>query len=264
VALANAGAAVAVLARSADQVEENAATIRAAGGRALAFAVDVTEPGAIAAAVRETGERLGPVDLLVSCAGSFGAYGPIWEVDPDLWWRDVEVNLRGPFHCARAVVPGMIARHRGRIVIVSSVAAFMPYAGLSGYAASKAGAIKLAESLAAEVKEHGLSVFAIQPGMMQTAMVTSLQDWARRLVEGPPPEPGCEAARRSAQRVLTLAEQGRLYGPEGAVALVLALASGRADALSGRFISDTDDVEQMILDAERIQRDDLYTMRLRK
>jgi hypothetical protein len=64
--------------------------------------------------------------------------------------------------------------------------------------------------------------------------------------------------------VLTLAEQGRLYGPEGAVALVLVLASGRADALTGRFISDTDDVEQMILDAERIQRDDLYAMRLRK
>ena len=118
--LTKAGAAVAVVARSEDQLAETVTLIEGAGGRAIALPVDVTDQQAVERAVAETEQQLGPVDLLVNNAGVPGPPGPLWESDSGEWWWCIEVNLRGPFLCSRAVLPGMVARGRGRIITTAS------------------------------------------------------------------------------------------------------------------------------------------------
>src|SRR6185503_7502910 len=103
---------------TAEEVAETVGDIERAGGRALALPADVTDRGAVARLVEETETRLGPVDLLVNNAAVI-RIAPVWNADPDEWWRVIEINLRGPFTCTQAVLPGMIARGRGRIVNVT-------------------------------------------------------------------------------------------------------------------------------------------------
>src|SRR5579884_764025 len=98
-AFAAAGAAVAVTARSADQTAETAARIERAGGRALAVAGDVSSPRDVEEAVAATETRFGPVTVLVNNAGITGPFAPIWDADPDEWWRTLEVHLHGAFNC---------------------------------------------------------------------------------------------------------------------------------------------------------------------
>ena len=247
--LAGAGAAVAVVARSEDQLEETVALIEDSDGRAIALPADVTDQQAVERAVAETERQLGPVDLLVANAGHGGQVGPFWEVDPDEWWRCVEVNLLGPFLCVRAVVPGMLARQRGRIIITSSLAGTGPWPYLSAYAVSKAAVTRLAENMAAEVGAHGVSVFAIHPGPVRT------EGWASLL---------SDEARTYMPDMFDYASQdGSGIPPERAAELVLFLASGQADALSGCFISVDDDVVDMVQRAEQIRREGAHTLRLR-
>jgi NAD(P)-dependent dehydrogenase (short-subunit alcohol dehydrogenase family) len=249
-ALAKAGAAVAVVARSSDQLAGTVALIEEAGGHAIAITADVTDEQAVERMVAETEQQLGPVDLLVNNAGHPGEVGATWEVDPDAWWRCIEVNLRGPFLCARAVVPGMIARHRGRIVTTASHTGLGVWPGLSGYAISKTAVIRLCETLAAETKEHSIAVFAIHPGGVKTALTAS--------------QFRSEAARKWFPEIYDyVAQGGSGRPPELAADLVVFLASGRVDALSGCFISVRDDVAEMVSRAQEIREGELYTLRLR-
>jgi NAD(P)-dependent dehydrogenase (short-subunit alcohol dehydrogenase family) len=259
--LARAGAAVAVVARSADQIAETASLIAASGGRAIALTADVTDRDAVEQAVAETERKLGPIDLLVNDAGRMRAFGPVVDVDPDEWWREVEVNLRGPFLCARAVLPGMLSRRKGRIVNVASGAGLSTFACLSSYTSSKAALIRLTDALAAETREFGVSVFAIHPGTLRTPMNLGMQ----RIAEAwHPGTLSPQLAERMAEFFPRMYAEGRDTPIEAPVRLVLLLASGRADVLSGRYLSVFDDVAELIRRADEIQRDDLYTMRLRK
>src|SRR6202140_4956866 len=167
VARARAVMQVAVTVRSADQLAE---TVNLAGGNTIAVTADVADPAAVQSMVREVEERLGPVDLLVNNAGTGGPFGPLWENDPEAWWRCLEVNLRGPYLCCRQVLPGMIARKRGCIVNVASGAGTSAIPGMSAYVASKTALIRLSEQLAAEGGPHGVKVFPIRPGLVRTAM----------------------------------------------------------------------------------------------
>lgn len=166
-ALSDAGAAVAICARSQDEVTGVAGEIEGRGRHALAVRCDVTdrqEVERMAAAVEET---IGPVTLLVNNAGRFGPVGPLAAIDPDNWWQALEVNVRGPLYCARAVLPGMLARGYGRIVNVSSGIGFAATPMLSAYVVSKTALYRLSENLAAETRGHGVSVFAIDPGLVR-------------------------------------------------------------------------------------------------
>jgi len=248
--LASAGAQVAVVARTPEQLDETVALINDAGGHTIACPGDVTDRVAIKRVVTHVEEQLGPVDLLVNNAGVGAPVGPVWESDPDRWWRCIDVNLRGPFLCSQAVLPGMIARRRGRVITVASGAGTKPWAYASGYVASKTAVIRLCENLALESREHGISVFAIQPGGVPTAM------W-----EEVAADPGDEKWFGGQFRRLIEDKQGD--PPERAADLVVLLASGQADALSGCYISINDDLTEMISRAEEIQQDELYTLRLR-
>ena len=150
---------VAVSARSAEQVE---AVALETGGRALVGDVARRED------VDRWFRELGPVDLLVANAG-FGNRGVAWELDPEEWWRVFEVNVLGVHLCCNAVIPGMLERGRGRIVIVGSGASYLPGATETGYTASKAAVCRYGETLANALRDR-IPVFVISPGLVRTAM----------------------------------------------------------------------------------------------
>jgi len=135
-ALGDAGAAVAVCARSEDDVTRVAGEIAGRGEPALAIRCDVTHRQEVEDMVAQVEAAIGPVDLLVNNAGQFGPVGPLAATDPDEWWEALEVNLRGPLYCAHAVLPGMLAQGHGRIVNVSGSAGLAAIPMLSAYAVS--------------------------------------------------------------------------------------------------------------------------------
>jgi NAD(P)-dependent dehydrogenase (short-subunit alcohol dehydrogenase family) len=244
IGLAAAGASVAAAARSRDELGEVVATIEAAGGRAAAVPTDVTD----AVAVEElaaAAAALGPVTLLVNNAGSWGQVGPVAGSDAELWWRDVEVNLRGTYLCTRAVLPAMLAAGRGRIVNVSSYAAVAARPYLTAYASSKAAVLRFTDSLAGELEGTGVLAFAITPGLVRT-----------QLLEG---VTGSDAGRRFLPE---LGERDDVLEPERAAALVAEIAAGRLDPLAGRFVHVLDDVGELLRRADEIAGRDLYTLRL--
>jgi NAD(P)-dependent dehydrogenase (short-subunit alcohol dehydrogenase family) len=247
-ALSGAGAAVAVCARSEDEVTGVAGQIEGRGKHALAVQCDVTDRQEVEGMVAVVEEAIGPVDLLVNNAGQFGPVGPLAATDPDDWWQVLEVNLRGPLYCTRAVLPGMLARGHGRIVNVSSGVGFAAIPMLSAYVVSKTALYRLSENLAAETRGHGVMVFAIDPGLVRTAISESALSCG---------EPSIEQWFTDA-----FANQEDVSA-ESAASLVVYLASGAADVLSGRNIDVSDDVAQMLARATEIEEHDLYVLRER-
>ncbi|HEY8745153.1 MAG TPA: SDR family oxidoreductase [Chloroflexota bacterium] len=246
-ALSRAGAALAITARTDDQLAETAAMIKGAGGRIVAMPADVADPPAVERFVAMVEQQLGPVDLLVNNAGTVGPLGPMATIDLEDWWRTMEVNLRGPLLCSRAVLPTMLRRRRGRIINVSSGAALAPWPLVSAYAVSKAALQRLTENLAAETAEQGVAVFAIHPGIVRTAMTEGIA--ANVIVP---------QVAQSFQRSFA---EGRDTPPERSAQLIVALASGQADALSGHYIAAQDDLSALIGQAEEIRREQRYTLR---
>jgi NAD(P)-dependent dehydrogenase (short-subunit alcohol dehydrogenase family) len=248
-ALTEAGAAVALCARSQDDVTRVAEEIAGRGGQAVATRCDVTRRHEVEDMVAGVEAVLGPVDLLVNNAGQAGPIGPIAATDPDEWWQALEVNLRGPLYCARAVLPGMLSRGHGRIVNVSSGAGFAAWPMVSAYSVSKAALYRLSENLAAETRGHGVTVFAINPGLVRTTMSES----------------GLSCGEPSIEQTFTdwFANQEDVSA-DVAASLVVYLASGAADVLSGRNLDVSDDVAQMVARAAEIEEHDLYVLRQRE
>jgi NAD(P)-dependent dehydrogenase (short-subunit alcohol dehydrogenase family) len=243
--LAADGDAVALLARRGHEVQDAAAEIAAAGGTALAVACDVRDRGQVDRAFERIAGELGPVDLLVNNAGTMTS-GPLWEIDPDRWWRDVEVSLRGAFLCSRAVLPAMLDRGTGRIVNVSSRIATRPDPLSSSYAAAKAAVTRMTDCLDAEVRGRGIRVFALNPGVVSTALTDGLLDdrWLRDDFVG--------------------MRDDDWSPPELAASIIARIATGEADALSGRFIDAPTGLDQQLAEVERTLAEDRWTLRLRE
>lgn len=244
--LADAGASVAVLARSAAEIDEVAGQVERDGGTAFAATVDVTDQESVRSAMDAVTDQLGAVDLLVNNAGSNAAVGPAWEVDPGQWWWDVTVNLLGPFLCARAVLASMVERGRGRIVNVASGTAGRAFPFDTAYACSKAALVRLTDSLAAETRDQGVSVFALSPGNVDTRLNREVREseagqrWMGDVWENMPPSISAGVAARA----------------------VVFLAGGEGDALSGRWLDARQDLAALASRAEAIIADDLYQLRL--
>ena len=225
-ALAAAGYDVALAARS--DLSETAGLVEGAGRRAHSLALDVTDGPGVEDAVAEIERELGPPDLVVNNAGTDRAFGPLWETDADLWWDDFEIHVRGTYFVCRAALPSMLERRAGRIVNVASNAARRPSPNNSAYGAAKAAILSLTESLAVSLAGSGVSVFAISPGYVKTAMTERLLElqeergWFPHLVGRETLDPA-------------LASQ-----------LVLELASGKADRLSGGYFHALDDLDELL------------------
>jgi NAD(P)-dependent dehydrogenase (short-subunit alcohol dehydrogenase family) len=253
-ALADSGAAVGVIGRTSEDLNETVRAIQSAGGVAAAGCADVSDEPATAQAVGELRRRLGPVDVLVNNAGVCGPIGPLWEAAADEWWRTIEINLRGVVACTRLVLPDMIARRRGRILNITSHAGVFRWPGVSAYAVAKSAVIKLSENLAAEVRRDGVSVLSVHPGLQPIGLTE-----AALAADAQPDSP----EGRVADWLRRELAQGRGADPNRAAQLIVRLASGRGDSLSGRHLSIHDDLDVLIERLDEIRRDDLCTLRLR-
>jgi 3-oxoacyl-[acyl-carrier protein] reductase len=227
--LTSAGARVAVSARTSDEIEEVALEIDG-----YPVVADVSNRDSVDVLVRTVEANLGPIDILCANAGVASRDERAWESDPAEWWRTFEVNVLGVFLCCHAVIPRMLSRGRGRIVITGSGAAYLPGSSNTAYSASKAAVWRFGEVLARQL-EGRIPVFVFSPGLVQTRMTSWAPDDA-------PWTPSHLAPR-----------------------LVRVLASGRADALAGRYLhAEHDDIEDLIRRADEIREQDLNAIRLQR
>jgi len=181
--IAESGAAVAVNDLFAERAEQTAATIREAGGNAVAVPFDVTDFEAVAAGVAAAEAALGPVDLLVNNAGIAQGAGAVFfrESDPEYWRKWVDVNLFGVMNSCKAVIDGMCERGFGRVVTVSSGAGTQGLAiGMSAYAAGKGGAISFMRHLALETAGFGVTANTLALGMMENTAGKEMPEQVRR------------------------------------------------------------------------------------
>ena len=148
--------------------EETAAEIQAMGRRSSAIRCDVTDREQVNATVARVVRELGSVDILVNNAGTLDHVGQIHDQSPELWERDLRVNLTGAFNCAQAVWPHMKERQWGRIVNMASVAGTLGGFGQASYSTTKAGILGLTKTLALEGGRHGITCNAIVPGVIGT------------------------------------------------------------------------------------------------
>jgi 3-oxoacyl-[acyl-carrier protein] reductase len=146
--------------------ESAAEEIRAMGRRSFAVRCDVTDRDQVAAAVAKTVEELGSVDILVNNAGTLDHVGQFPNQSPELWERDLRVNLTGAFNCGQAVWPHMKDRQWGRIVNMASVAGTLGGFGQASYSTTKAGILGLTKTLAMEGGRHGITANAVVPGII--------------------------------------------------------------------------------------------------
>lgn len=169
-ALARLGADVALIAQTFGAAEATASLIRGIGQRSLAFGADVADCSAIATLAREVEAELGPIDVLVNSAGVLGGLASIAEMDPSDFARTLSVNVLGPLHGMHAVLPGMQRRGGGVVVNLSSGAGQRVRAGRSTYGTTKVALDFLTRVAAAEAAPHGVRVYALYPGLIDTDM----------------------------------------------------------------------------------------------
>jgi len=184
------------------------------------YVADVTD----GARMRDMGRAAGDLDLAIANAGLLSAPGPLWEVDLDDWWRGVDVNVRGVAATAQAVLPRMVERGSGRLVLVSSGIGNVPGPWATQYAASKAAVTRIGESLERELDGTGVHCFVVSPGTVRTDMT----DWSPDLLRWLPQLGRLpDAAWTPVERLLGLLD---------------VIAAGDVDDLAGRFVHATDDL----------------------
>ena len=146
------------------------AEIKAMGGEAIANGSSVTDDAGVAKMIKDAMDAWGRIDILIANAGIAGANASTWDTTVDEWRKVMRINLDGPFLCAKAVVPGMIAQNYGRIVNVASIAGKEGNPNAAHYSASKAGVIALTKSLGKELAKYDIAVNAITPAAAKTAI----------------------------------------------------------------------------------------------
>ena len=245
---ARAGASVALVARSPGELADAASAIAATGATAVAHAADVTNEAAMRHVIENVRASLGEISILVNNAGSIGPIGPFGDAAIDDWWRCVEVNLRGTIVCTNLVMHELAARGRGRILNIVSGAGAASLTYFSAYVASKTAVVRWTEAVAAELAPYGVRMFAMEPGTTATAMSNfSLTS---------------EAGRRWIPWFKGIFDAGLDVPMERVTTRALDLATGRGDALSGRYLPLNEDLDTMVAHAREIREGSLYSLRL--
>ena len=227
-ALAEAGADVAVTARSANELEALVAQIQGMGRKSLAITCDVTEVAQVQTMAQSFLEALGGIDILVNNAGNAGSHK--FATHPDeLWHRMLNINLNSVYYVSKAFVPTLIQQRGGRIINVASIASRVGGSYIAAYTAAKHGVLGLTRALAAELLPYNITVNAICPGYVNTPMTdSSVQNIAART--GMPSEQARQALEKTSP-------QQRLMEPEEIAAIAVFLAQASSRGITGQAIN---------------------------
>jgi NAD(P)-dependent dehydrogenase (short-subunit alcohol dehydrogenase family) len=239
--------------RTEAELVQTARLIEDAGGESAVVPADVTDAANMQDLTALVDRKFGGCDLLVNGAGRLAAIGPAWQADPEDWWRDVEVNVRGVWLACRSFLPGMIKRGRGRVVNMVGGGTAAPFPFVSAYATSKAAVMRLTENLALELDHQRAAprVFALSPGFVRTAMTEQFAD--------------TEAGRRWMGFMVQRFETGEDVPPDLAAEVAVTIATGSLDALHGRYLradGDVDSLEALAREAAESPDDGWRRMRL--
>jgi len=232
IGFAAAGANVGLLGRSQPELDLAKLEIEHAGGTALRIRADVRDPEQMCTAVDRMKTAFGGVQVLIAAAAIQGPIGPFIDARPKMWNEVVETNLFGVVNACRAVLPHMLERRSGKILILSGGGAASVRPFFSAYATSKAGVVRFAETLAEEVRDWNVQVNCMAPGGTYTHMTDEI----------------IQAGERAGQKEVDAAEQVRLTGgtsPEKQIQLALFLASERSNHISGKLIHVNDDWKRL-------------------
>ena len=217
IVLAEAGADVALGSRNVEKLHTVGQEIESLGRKALVLSLDVSNPESVKATVSGVLQSLGKIDILVNNAG-ISKDNLVMRMKPDDWEAVIRTNLDGAFHCIRAVLPGMVRQRYGRIINISSVVAQAGNPGQANYIAAKAGLLGLTKAVAAEVASRSITVNAIAPGFIATAMTSSLSQSVQ-------------------QKILSLVPLGRMGTDRDVAYGVRFLASDEAAYITGHVLN---------------------------
>ena len=247
-AIAELGATVVPVARTLAEIESTQALILEREGQALAIQADVTNEPAVEAMATRVLREFGRVDVLINNAGSFYALGPVAELEPAVWWKDVSINLLGTFLPCHFLLPTMIEAQRGKIITMLGGGAGNSLPWGTGYASSKAAVVRFTECLAAEVREHGIAVTCMSPGFVRTRL-TEYHVFS-------------EDGERYLPTMRGLFDGDKEYPPDHAAALAADLCRLDLMPLSGRYVQPGDDVQALLAQADEIASADRRSLRL--
>jgi NAD(P)-dependent dehydrogenase (short-subunit alcohol dehydrogenase family) len=245
IGFAAAGARIGLVARSQSELDLAKLEIEHTGGTATRIRADVRDFDQMCAAVGRVRDMYGGVDVLIFAAAVQGPIGPLVDTRPRQWAETVEINLIGAMHACRAVLPHMIERRSGKIILLGGGGSSYSRPNFSAYAASKAALVRFAESVADEVRDHNVQINCLAPGGTYTHMTDEI----------------IHAQHRAGHKEVADAEQIRLTGgtpPEKQIRVALFLASERSNHISGKLIHVNDDwrrLEQLNMSPET------YTLR---
>lgn len=217
-ALAGAGAQVALAARSADQLDAVAGVVRDRGGRALVVPTDVTDPAAVQRLVERTVAELGGLDVVVNNSGAIDST-PLLEQDPSEWDRVLTTNLRGTYLVTRAAGAHLVEQGSGKVINIASNFAFMGVPGHAAYCASKAAIVSFTRTMAVEWARYGVQVNALAPGYVETDLNADLR--------------ADEAAQARVLRAVPARRMGR---PEELGPWSVLLAGAASDFMTGETV----------------------------
>ncbi len=247
---ASGGAKVALVSRTASQLDVVAEEITRDGGTAIALPADVTDEEAVRRMADRVEKELGPIDILVNNAGSYKAIGPVSEVSPDAWLTDITVNEYGVFLCSHVILPRMLARKQGYVINLIGGGTASPIKYGSAYGSSKAAVMRFTETVAMELEGTGVKVFAMSPGLVRTALV----EYQIESKEG---------QKWAAKRLNEMFDEGRGVPPTVAAKMAAAIVSGKLDKLVGRGIrADSDDTAALAAQADGIVKNNLRVLRM--
>jgi NAD(P)-dependent dehydrogenase (short-subunit alcohol dehydrogenase family) len=224
-AFAREGVRLFLAARTERELAETVAICNGAGTKAQAVVTDVANWEHVQQLITQAVQEAGQVDILVNSAGIYGPIGPTVNIDKSAWIQAVEVNLFGPFYLCRALIPHFITRRQGKIILLGGGGATAPLPNFSSYAASKAGVVRLADTLAEELKPFNIQINVIAPGLVDSRLqdeVLAAGDRAGALFDK------IKQARETGAGVVS---------PEVAASLAVFLASPASGKLTGKLIA---------------------------
>ena len=232
IGFATAGARVGLLARSKAELDLAQLEIEHAGGTALRIRADVTDFEQMSAAMDRLRVHFGPLHVVISAAGVQGPIGALAEASPKAWAEAIQTNLVGVMHTCRVVLPPMIERRSGKIIILSGGGALTSRPNFSAYAASKAAVARLAETLADEVRDHNIQVNCMSPGGSYTSMTDEIL------------RAGDRAGWKEQEDAIQVRQTGGI-SPDKQTQLALFLASEQSNHISGKVIHVKDDWKKL-------------------